>query len=338
MNVGVPHNVALPVFLACSGGTGVGSPDVVITSAPSKGSLSVPTGVSSTDQWVVYTPDPGQSGTDSFSFRGVSSGSGAGGSDELSAVHTVSLLIGAGTAPTCHAVSQSVGTGTSTAVRLVCDAGGDPITSFSIAQGPAHGSLGLSGLGNGVVTYTSVAGYAGTDTFAFRATSTCGAPVCQSVAASVDLTVLPTQAGPVGPEGPAGPVGPVGPVGPAGATGAAGPAGPVGATGPAGADGAVALVDRLVLVAPTPRIVSATGQRVRLSYAVTRDATVSLDVRRGGRLVTTIRTSAATGRNTVIWNGRDRGGRAVGGRYVLVLRATAGGQQSSDTVRLVLRN
>ena len=76
MAVGVPHNAALPLFVACSGGTGTGSPDILITTAPTKGTLSVGVGGTNTDQWVVYTPNAGQSGADSFMYRGVSPGSG----------------------------------------------------------------------------------------------------------------------------------------------------------------------------------------------------------------------------------------------------------------------
>src|SRR3954447_11512895 len=76
MNEGIPHNAATPIFIDCTGGTGTGSPDVQVVSNPSKGTLSTPAGGTSTDQWVVYTPNPGQSGGDSFSYRGVSPGSG----------------------------------------------------------------------------------------------------------------------------------------------------------------------------------------------------------------------------------------------------------------------
>src|SRR3954454_24967191 len=68
MNVGVPHNAATPIFIDCAGGSGTGSPDVLVASSPSKGALSLAAGQTSTDQWLTYTPDPGQSGADSFTF------------------------------------------------------------------------------------------------------------------------------------------------------------------------------------------------------------------------------------------------------------------------------
>ncbi|RYC05252.1 Ig-like domain-containing protein [Nocardioides zhouii] len=343
------HNAALPFLVECSGGTGAGSPDVLIASWPTKGTLSIAPGGTSTDGWVVYTPAPGQSGPDSFTYRGISPGSGSGGSDELSPVRTVSMVIGAGTAPTCWADSQSVAPGTSTVLRLVCDSAGDPITSLSITQAPQHGALGIADINSGRVTYTPGTGYTGPDTFSFRATSVCGAASCQAEVAPFDLTVLPAQSGPQGPAGSAGPAGPAGPAGENGADGATGPAGAagaVGATGPAGAAGAtgpvgpagpVTLVDRLAVVSSTARLTAVAGRRVRLAYALTRDAGVVLEVRRNGRPVARVVQAATAGRSTITWNGKVRGRPAPDGRYTLVLTATVAGQRSSDQVLLVVR-
>jgi hypothetical protein len=137
MAVGVPHNAATPIFIDCTGGTGAGSPDVLIATNPTKGTLSPVAGGTSTDQWVVYTPNAGQSGADSFMYRGVSPGSGSGGSDEVGPLRTVDLRIGAGTPPACANLSQSVPQNdathtTPTSLRLVCASGGDPIVSYSI--------------------------------------------------------------------------------------------------------------------------------------------------------------------------------------------------------------
>ena len=62
MNVGVPHNATTPIFIDCTGGTGTGSPDVQIVTNPTKGTLNPVAGGTSTDQWVIYTPNAGQSG------------------------------------------------------------------------------------------------------------------------------------------------------------------------------------------------------------------------------------------------------------------------------------
>ena len=180
MNVGVPHNAATPIFIDCTGGTGVGSPDVLVASAPSKGTLSVATGQTSTDQWLVYTPNAGAAGADSFTYKGVSPGSGSEGSAEESEPKTVNLRIGAGSAPVCASLSGSVPQNdathtTPTSLRLLCASGGDPISSFAITAAPGHGTLTTTNLGEGLVGYTSSPAYFGPDTFKYRATSVCGA-------------------------------------------------------------------------------------------------------------------------------------------------------------------
>ena len=126
MNVGVPHNAATPIFIDCTGGSGVGSPDVEITEAPARGTLNVAVGSRSTDQWVIYTPTAGQAGTDSFKYRGVSAGSSPSGNDQFSAEQTVRIRIAPGTAPVCANDSQSVPQNVPTNLRLVCASGGDP--------------------------------------------------------------------------------------------------------------------------------------------------------------------------------------------------------------------
>ena len=112
-------------------------------------------GSTSTDQWVVYTPNPGASGADSFTYKGVSPGSGSGPSDEVGPERTVNLRIGAGTAPACANLSQSVPQNTATNLRLVCASGGDPIVSYSIRTAPDHGTLTTTNLNSGLVGYTS---------------------------------------------------------------------------------------------------------------------------------------------------------------------------------------
>lgn len=337
MAVGVPHNVATPFHVACTGGDGTGSPDVLVTSAPTRGTLSVAAGQTSTDQWLVYTPFPGQSGADTFTYRGVSPGSGAGGTDELTPQRTVTLLVGPGTAPTCLPAAHTVvndADAVPVEVPLSCLSGGDPITSYTVVDAPDHGTLGLAQLQGGVVAYTPLSGFAGPDSFSYRATSTCGAPGCLSDVVTVDLTVVDPLTGPAGPAGPTGPAGATGPAGTDGADGADGAAGPAGPPGPAGAS---VLVERLVVVSAAGRIEAAAGRRVRLSYAVTRDADVLLQVRRDGRLVSSTTRTVSAGRNTITWNGRAGGRRATGGRYVLVLTASSGDQRAVDRVRLVLR-
>jgi hypothetical protein len=309
MNVGVPHNAVTPIFIDCSGGTGTGSPDVLINTNPTKGTLNPVAGGTSADQWVVYTPSPGQSGADSFTYRGYSPGSGAGGSDEIGPVRTVNLRIGAGSPPVCANQSQSVPQATSTFLRLVCASGGDPIVSFAISDAPDHGALGTTNLNGGLVSYTSSAGYAGQDFFGYRATSTCGAASCQSPQAIFDLQVLNPQQGPQG---------------------------PAGQNGAQGAPGSVVMVDRLFIASYLDSLTVRRGRPVTLRYVATTSARVVLEVFKGARRVAAVPGNARAGKNAIRWNGKVERKKAPRGVYKLKLTATAGTQVARDraTVRV----
>jgi hypothetical protein len=361
MNVGVPHNAATPIFVDCTGGSGTGSPDVRITEDPTKGTLSVASPNTSTDQWVLYTPNAGASGADSFTYRGVSPGSGVLGVDELTGERIVDLRIAPGTPPVCSSLSQSVPQAIATNLRLVCASGGDPITSYAISDAVDHGTLGTTSLNSGLVAYTSTAGFAGADVFKYRATSTCGAAACQSAEAIFDLMVLDPQQGPEGPKGDPGadgtdgtngatgptgatgaqgPQGATGPTGPAGSTGAAGPAGLNGANGKDGAPGAVVSTPRLLVASFLDALSARSGKAVVLRYVSTTDARVILEVFKGKRRVASVPGRAREGRNTIRWNGKSGSKAATSGAYRLVLRATSGGQVASDaaTVRIAGRS
>ena len=339
MNVGVPHNAATPIFIDCSGGSGAGSPDVLIASSPSKGTLSPSNGQTSADQWVTYTPSPGQSGTDSFTFRGVSPGSGAGGSDELSASRTVNIRIAAGSPPVCANLSQSVPQETATNLRLTCASGGDPITAYSITDPPDHGILETTSLNAGLVTYTSSLGYAGPDSFQYTATSTCGAASCQSPSATFDLQVLDPQQGP---EGAAGQDGADGQDGAGRTCRSAGPAGPAGAAGQdgsagaPGAPGSIVTQDRLFIASYLDALLVRRGKAVTLRYVSTTGARVVLEVFKGARRVAAVAGTARSGKNAIRWNGKVDRKTAPRGTYRLALKATTGEQVAQDraTVRL----
>lgn len=133
--------------------------------------------------------------------------------------------------------------------------------------------------------------------------------------------------------------GATGPAGQDGAGGAAGPQGPVGATGapgPAGPQGEPAW--KLLLAVPQPKLRARAGRRVALSYLATTTATTTLEVRRGRRLVATVRGRARGGRNKISWNGKRGRRKAAAGRYKLMLRAVAtDGQTASASAKLTLR-
>jgi hypothetical protein len=78
---------------------------------------------------------------------------------------------------------------------------------------------------------------------------------------------------------------------------------------------------------------------VKVAYRTTADATSTLSVLRGGKVVAAVKGAASIGRNTLAWNGRLRGGkRAPAGAYRLKLTAVgADGQKASNTARLTLK-
>jgi hypothetical protein len=316
MNVSVPHNAVTPIFIDCTGGSGTGSPDVLVWTNPTKGTVSPAAGGTSTDQWVVYTPNAGAFGADSFTYRGVSPGSGSLGSDELGPVQTVNLRIGAGSPPVCSNLSQSVPQATATNLRLSCAMGGDPIASFSISNPPDHGSLNTLGLNSGLVWYTSNAGYAGQDFFGYRLTTGCGAASCQSAEATFDLQVLDPQQGPPGADG---------------ADGAPGK------DGAPGAPGSVVTVDRLFIASYLDGLTGRRGKPVILRYVSTTSAQVMLEVFKGTRRVSATVASARPGKNAIRWNGKVDGKKAPRGLYKLRLKATSGDQVATDKAAIRLR-
>jgi len=313
MTVGVPHNAVTPIFVDCTGGTSATGPDVLVATNPTKGTVAPGAGGTSTDQWVVYTPNAGASGADSFTYRGVSPGSGSGGSDELGPVRTVSIRIGAGSPPVCSNLSQSVPQATATNIRLSCASGGDPIVSYSISNTPDHGGLLTANLNSGLVAYTSNAGYAGADVFGYRATSTCGAASCQSAEAIADLQVLDPQQGPAGQDG------------------------ADGQNGAAGAPGSVVTVDRLFVASYLDGLSARRGKRVTLRYVSTTTAQVMLEVFRGTRRVFATVGSARPGKNAIRWNGKVDRKKAPAGLYRLKLTATSGDQVATDRAAVRLR-
>ena len=132
---------------------------------------------------ITYTPTAGYRGPDSFTYR-ASDGSAQ------SAPATVTLTV-TNRAPACIAKSAETAFDTAVTVELACtDPEGDPVT-LAIASQPAHGTLGAIAAGN-KVTYTPAAGYAGADSFTYRATD----GTAQSAPATVSLTVRPKPADP----------------------------------------------------------------------------------------------------------------------------------------------
>jgi DNA-binding beta-propeller fold protein YncE len=173
-NVATPEGAATTITLSCTGPAGV-TPVYGIASNPGHGTLS---GFSPYTGNVTYTPAPGYSGSDAFSFRGGADGGS-------SANQTVSITVNP--PPGCLDVHADTSAGVATTVQLACtDSSGAPVT-FVLDSRPAHGTLGLIAQSTGRVAYTPAAGYAGSDSFTYHAVSTNGA----GAAKTVTITVKP---------------------------------------------------------------------------------------------------------------------------------------------------
>lgn len=161
--VSVAFNTATAIDLS---GHVSGSHTSLSAGAPGHGSVTVAGDV------VTYTPSPGYSGADSFTFTAT----GVGGT---SAPATVSLTVAAIAAPSVAPAGFDVYRRTPTAFDLAAYVTGAH-SSMAVASAPAHGSASFVG---DVVTYTSVGAYTGSDSFTVTATGPGGtsAPATVSV-------------------------------------------------------------------------------------------------------------------------------------------------------------
>jgi Bacterial Ig domain/Divergent InlB B-repeat domain len=129
-----------------------------------------------------YMPFPGYSGPDSFTFKATDSH----GIDSGTA--TVNLTVQPIAAPTCSNRTASTAHNTAVGINLPCS--GPGAITYSIASQPSHGTLGTVGAA-GNLTYTPTAGYAGLDTFTYKATDTHSQ---SSNVATATVTVGPNHA------------------------------------------------------------------------------------------------------------------------------------------------
>jgi hypothetical protein len=111
------------------------------------------------------------------------------------------------------------------------------------------------------------------------------------------------------------------------------PTGPAGPAGPSGTDGTVgpAATARSLLatVFAADRHSARAGKRLRLRYVSTMDALVTIELRRGTRVVRRFTATAVAGRNTLTLRVPARRG-----RYTLALTAVASDQRVTDSARL----
>ncbi len=129
---------------------------------------------------LVYTPNPGASGTDSFTYT-ISDGKG--GTD--TATVTVEFPVGNGRP---DAIGETVTTPEDTGILVVVlandsDPDGDPISLVSIEVEPRHGTVVIEG---DVVRYTPASDYVGNDAFTYRMCDGNGA--CDTAVVGVVVT------------------------------------------------------------------------------------------------------------------------------------------------------
>ncbi len=179
------HDRAVGLAMSCSDADG-DALSYSVVSGPSHGvvSIAAPT--------ATYTPSAGFAGSDSFTFHATDS------HGISSTPATATITVAANRAPVCTGIdsAHAVPAVQDNAVdlTLTCsDADGDPMT-FSIVNGPQHGTLGsaLTGTGNTRhVTYTASASYVGgPDSITFKASD--GITDSATVTVSIAVDTPPT--------------------------------------------------------------------------------------------------------------------------------------------------
>ena len=179
-----PLTVAAPGVLANDTTNGGGAMTAVLVSGPAHGVLTFNANGSFS-----YTPTTGYNGPDSFTYRG-NNGVGNGN------VVTVSITVGAA-APT--AVADSYTTAFNTPLTVAApgvltndNTNGGGSMSAALVTGVAHGTLSFNA--NGGFTYTPTTGYAGADSFTYRANNGVGNGNTVTVSITVNAAVPTTVA------------------------------------------------------------------------------------------------------------------------------------------------
>ncbi|HEX5339329.1 MAG TPA: Ig-like domain-containing protein, partial [Gammaproteobacteria bacterium] len=161
----------------------------VLVKAPTYGTVTI---VATTGTFA-YTPLPGHTGSDSFTYMATDSVTGV-----ASKAATVSLSIQAlpppaPIAPTANNLVLATYEGVPVSGILTASVSSGDLLNYAISNQPSHGTVAVTAA-SGAFTYTPAAGYTGTDGFSFTAMDATTGLI--SAAAGVTLTVNTTPPAP----------------------------------------------------------------------------------------------------------------------------------------------
>jgi hypothetical protein len=144
--------------------------------------------------------------------------------------------------------------------------------------------------------------------------------------------------GPAGPQGAQGAQGPAGQQGPQGDAGPAGAAGPTGPTGPQGQPGATVASQPaagLFALLAEANLATKKAKKIKIPYLATEASSVTVEIRKGRKLVATLKGNAKAGRNTITWKTPKK--LATGGYALKLTARSPAGETSTDSAKLTVR-
>ncbi len=171
--------VSVPVLVNDSDPDGQPLTITLISAMPKNGSVTI-----GEDGTVIYTPNPGFTGTDTFDYM---IGDGHGGTDTA----TVTIRVD-NESPTAVADHAEIRPGQAVTIPILAndsDPENDPLTVTNITK-PAHGTITKND--NGQITYTPNSGFVGTDSFVYTICDDKRA--CDTATVSITVKNLPPQA------------------------------------------------------------------------------------------------------------------------------------------------
>jgi Subtilase family/Bacterial Ig domain len=190
----VERDQSKPIDLVCADPDGTPL-ELSVVDAPDHGSLDA---IDQSTDTVVYTPDDGYTGPDSFTYK-----ASDGTADSAPATVTLEVTPAPNRAPDCDDVGplQVVHGGTREVALKCSDPDGDGL-AITIVDRPSKGTLGQVDQQDDTVVYTADPGESGADSFTYRANDA----RTDSDVATVRLEIDPAQAPDPPPEAPPPPI------------------------------------------------------------------------------------------------------------------------------------